>query len=68
MIDVPGGPFHDPVADAALIDAVRAHLAPHVEVIAQPVDVNHPSFGPAMADRLDALLGTGRAATTASVQ
>ena len=64
MIDVPGGPFHDPAADAALIDSLLADLEGHVEVVDEPVDVNHPSFGPAMADRLDALIRTGRAAAS----
>jgi uncharacterized protein (UPF0261 family) len=66
MIDVPGGAFHDPAADAALFDALLADLEGHVEVVAEPVDINHPSFGPAMADRLDAMIRAGRAAATAS--
>jgi uncharacterized protein (UPF0261 family) len=65
MIDVPTGPFHDPAADAALFDALLADLEGNVEVVAEPVDINHPSLGPAMADRLDAMIRTGRA-TTAS--
>jgi uncharacterized protein (UPF0261 family) len=59
MIDVPGGPFHDPGADAALIEAVLGRLEPHVEVIDRPEAINDPAFGPAMADRLHALLGAG---------
>jgi uncharacterized protein (UPF0261 family) len=60
MIDVPGGAFHDPAADDALFDALLAHLDPRVEVVDLPVEINDPSFGPAMADRLDALLQAGR--------
>jgi uncharacterized protein (UPF0261 family) len=60
MIDVPGGAFHDPAADAALFDALLAHLDPRVEVVDLPVEINDPSFGPAMADRLDALLRAAR--------
>ena len=64
MIDVPGGPFHDPAADAALFDALLADLAPRVEVVDLPVDINEPSFGPAMADRLHALVrATGMVGT-----
>ena len=56
MIDVPGGAFHDPAADAALFEALLADLEPRIEVVDLPVDINEPSFGPAMADRLDALV------------
>jgi uncharacterized protein (UPF0261 family) len=59
MIDVPGGAFHDPVADEALFDALLAGLDPRIEVVDLPVDINDPTFGPAMADRLDALLRAG---------
>jgi uncharacterized protein (UPF0261 family) len=57
MIDVPGKPFHDAVADAALFDAVLTNLEPKVEVVDLPVDINDPSFGPAMAHRLHELVG-----------
>jgi len=57
MIDVPGGAFHDPEADAALFDALLADLDPRVDVVDLPADINDPAFGPAMADRLHALLG-----------
>src|SRR6185503_6867153 len=60
MIDVPGGAFHDPAADAALFDALHADLDPRVEVVDLAVDINDPTFGPAMADRLDALLRAGQ--------
>lgn len=56
MIDVPGGAFHDPAADQALFDALLADLDPRIEVVDLAVDINDPSFGPAMADRLDTLL------------
>ena len=56
MIDVPGAAFHDPAADAALFDALLADLEPRIEVVDLPVEINDPSFGPAMADRLDALV------------
>jgi uncharacterized protein (UPF0261 family) len=60
MIDVPGAAFHDPDADAALFDALLADLDPRVEVVDLPADINDPSFGPAMADRLHALLQAER--------
>ena len=65
MIDVPSGAFHDPAADAALFDALLADLDPRVEVVDLPVEINDPSFGPAMADRLDALLRAARPMTSA---
>ncbi|HTK44193.1 MAG TPA: Tm-1-like ATP-binding domain-containing protein [Patescibacteria group bacterium] len=64
MIDVPGAAFHDPAADAALFDALLAHLDPRIEVVDLPVGINDPSFGPAMADRLDALLRAGQPVTS----
>jgi uncharacterized protein (UPF0261 family) len=65
MIDVPGGAFHDPDADAALFDALLTDLGPSVEVVDLPVDINDPTFGPAMADRLDALLRAERPVASA---
>jgi uncharacterized protein (UPF0261 family) len=66
MLDVPGGAFHDPAADAALVRALLADLDPRFEVIDRPVDINDPSFGPEMADRLDELLRATTRATAAS--
>lgn len=54
-IDVAGQIFHDPVADAALIAALRANLAPHIEVHELDTDINQPEFAQAMAERFDAL-------------
>jgi uncharacterized protein (UPF0261 family) len=55
MIDVPGAPFHDPAADAALIRELRAGLRPDVEVVEMDTDINDPAFARAMAKRLDTL-------------
>jgi uncharacterized protein (UPF0261 family) len=53
-----GGPFHDPAADQALFDAVRAELdTGTVELIELDMDVNDPRFATAMADKLHALVG-----------
>jgi uncharacterized protein (UPF0261 family) len=51
-IDAHGQPFHDPEADAALFDALRAHLAPHVIREEYDLHLNDPSFGEALAERL----------------
>jgi uncharacterized protein (UPF0261 family) len=54
MIATPGGPFYDPVADAALIRELRAGLRPDIEVVETAADINDPAFATAMAERLDA--------------
>jgi uncharacterized protein (UPF0261 family) len=55
MIAVPGAPFHDAAADAALIRELKANLRPDVEVVEMATDINDPAFATAMAERLDAL-------------
>ncbi len=57
MIDAEGMPFHDPVADAALFDAIRGHLdRSRVELVELDLNINDPAFADAMADRLLAML------------
>ncbi|BDZ44543.1 Tm-1-like ATP-binding domain-containing protein [Naasia aerilata] len=54
-IAVPGGPFYDPSADAALFSAIRSGLAGssvHLEEL--DVSVNDPAFADAMVDTLHA--------------
>jgi uncharacterized protein (UPF0261 family) len=51
-----GGPFADPAADEALFSAVRAGLAPHVELHELDAQINDRSFAVAMAARLDEFL------------
>jgi uncharacterized protein (UPF0261 family) len=60
MIDAPGEPFHDPVADTALFDALRACLREDIERVEMAVNINAPSFGWAMADRLHELIGANQ--------
>jgi uncharacterized protein (UPF0261 family) len=57
MIDVPGQPFHDPDADAALVSGLKETLAPAVEVHERDEAINDPAFATAMADRLHELIG-----------
>lgn len=52
----PGGPFHDPAADEALVTALLADLRPGIEVHDEAADINDPRFATALADRLDALI------------
>jgi uncharacterized protein (UPF0261 family) len=56
LLDVPGGPFHDPAADASLFAALRAGLGHAIDVVEMDVDINDPAFGRAMADRLHGLM------------
>jgi uncharacterized protein (UPF0261 family) len=48
-----GGVFHDPVADAALVESLRTHLDPSVELVEMDTDINDPVFAEAMAQRLN---------------
>lgn len=56
MIDMPGQPFHDPEADAALVSALTDALDARIEVHERPEDINDPAFAVAMADRLHELI------------
>ena len=60
MIAVEGQPFHDPEADAALLDGLRETLGDEVEVHELDLDVNDDAFALAMADRLDEMIREGR--------
>jgi uncharacterized protein (UPF0261 family) len=52
-----GQVFHDPEADAALFETIRAEIdASKVEVHELDTDVNDPELARAMADRLHALI------------
>ena len=60
QIDADGQPFHDPDADAALFGALRAGLAPTVEVHELDRHINEPQFAVAMAECLDRFIREGR--------
>lgn len=56
---VEGAPFHDPAADQALFDAIRAHVDRSVvDVVELDLAVNDEAFSAAMADRLHEYLST----------
>ncbi|MEV1054434.1 Tm-1-like ATP-binding domain-containing protein [Streptomyces sp. NPDC049887] len=56
-LGAPGGPYHDPDADAALFAALREGLrGSPVETVDFPTHINDPSFGRAAAERLHALI------------
>lgn len=56
VIGAPGGPFHDPEADAALYTALTAGLRPDIPVRKLDCVINDPNFADACADALLALL------------
>jgi uncharacterized protein (UPF0261 family) len=62
QISAPGGPFHDPGADAALIDSLRAALDPRIPLHVHDLAVNDPAFarhvGAAMDRGLSSTKGT----------
>jgi uncharacterized protein (UPF0261 family) len=60
MIATEGQPFHDPEADAALLEGLRETLGENVEVHELDLDVNDDAFALAMADRLDEMIREGR--------
>lgn len=62
-IDVEGGAFHDPEADAAFIETLTGALAPDIAVVRRPIDVNDRAFAIEMAEALDQMITTGRGAS-----
>ena len=52
----PGGVFHDPAADAALIDALTRTLEPRIARTVADTDINDPGFARSMAETLDGFL------------
>ncbi len=52
IISAKGQPFHDPKADAALFDAIRADLDKRIPLIEMDVVVNEPVFAEACASEL----------------
>jgi uncharacterized protein (UPF0261 family) len=54
--DRPGHAFYDPEADAALVDALDAELAPRVELLKLAAHVNEPAFAQAVAEKMRELM------------
>ncbi len=52
VISAPGQVFHDPVADAALFDALLANLRPGIEVQDTALEINDPAFARRCAEAL----------------
>jgi len=55
----PGGPLHDPPADAALVQALAEHLDPRIPVHHLDLHINDPAFADACVDALLAMLPRG---------
>jgi uncharacterized protein (UPF0261 family) len=55
----PGGPLHDPAADAALVRALADHLDPRIPLRRLDLHINDPAFADACVDALLAMLGGG---------
>jgi uncharacterized protein (UPF0261 family) len=56
-LSTPGGPYHDPAADAALFHALRTHLQnTPVEIHELPTSLADPAFGFSTADHLHTLI------------
>ena len=58
-IDVEGKPFHDPAADAAFFDALKANLAGNVRLVEMDTDINDEAFAVRAARLLIAVMGGG---------
>jgi uncharacterized protein (UPF0261 family) len=56
MIGAPGGPFHDPVADATLYSSVKKNLRSDISITELDANINDPTFADACASALIQLL------------
>jgi uncharacterized protein (UPF0261 family) len=53
---VQGGGFHDPVSDAAFVEALKSGLPPAIEVVERHTHIDDPVFAVEAAQRLIALM------------
>ncbi|HEX8313320.1 MAG TPA: Tm-1-like ATP-binding domain-containing protein [Chthoniobacteraceae bacterium] len=58
VISAPGGPFHDPVADAALFNAIKAHCRADIPVIEMDNLINDTAFAELCAGTLLKLIAS----------
>ena len=56
VISAPGGPFHDPAADAALFEALESGLRPGISCSSLDCGINDPAFARAAVEALLALM------------
>ncbi len=57
MIGAPGGPFHAPAADAALLESLKSHLGPRVRLVELDCNINDPLYAETAARSLLEALG-----------
>ena len=57
MLGAKGGTFHDPAADKACFDAIRATIESQVNLLELPCAINDPEFSGVAAQELLRLLG-----------
>lgn len=60
LISAPGQPFHDPAADAALLESIRRHIDPAIPLVEIDAAINDEWFAEACATQLLELIGAGR--------
>lgn len=60
----PGAPFHDPDADRALFDAIRAELSREVELVEVDCHINDPAFAVALVGRFEETFERSRSGAT----
>jgi uncharacterized protein (UPF0261 family)/ABC-type branched-subunit amino acid transport system ATPase component len=63
LIDAPGQPFHDPVADRALFSAIEKNFknGPQRKLIKLPYNINHPRFADALLQAFNEVIAAGPA-------
>lgn len=54
-IDAPGQPFHDPAADQALFESLRAYVDPRIAVVDVDAHINDPAFASALITSFETL-------------
>lgn len=64
QISTAGGPFYDPGADEALIDALREHLEPTIPLRVLDAAINDPSFALEITNTLSRALSTTEGSTS----
>lgn len=66
QVGSPGGPLHDPAANAEFVTELRSTLADHVQLHELPSTINDPAFGIRAAEALLEFLGMNVASFTPS--
>jgi uncharacterized protein (UPF0261 family) len=52
VVSAPGGPYHWPEADAALLESLQRHLRKDIPLHVMDMHINDPRFAGAMAEGL----------------